>query len=119
MRSRPEKVQRFSASTALRAPGRPAISRTRGRGQLPRPPRLHPVSSPREELPMKTRHVLTCALAASIWLAASFAAEAAETSAAKPFSRDQLEQLVAPIALYPDSLLTQVMMAATYPLEVV
>jgi hypothetical protein len=35
------------------------------------------------------------------------------------FSAEQLEQLVAPIALYPDSLLTQMLMAATYPLEVV
>lgn len=31
----------------------------------------------------------------------------------------QLEQLVAPIALYPDSLLSQVLMASTYPIEVV
>ena len=31
----------------------------------------------------------------------------------------QLENLVAPIALYPDPLLTQIMVAATYPLEVV
>ncbi len=35
------------------------------------------------------------------------------------FSTEQLEQLVAPIALYPDSLITQILMAATYPLEVV
>ena len=33
--------------------------------------------------------------------------------------RGQLEQLVAPIALYPDPLLAQILMAATYPLEVV
>jgi hypothetical protein len=31
----------------------------------------------------------------------------------------QLEQLVAPIALYPDALLSQMLMASTYPLEVV
>jgi len=31
----------------------------------------------------------------------------------------ELEQLVAPVALYPDTLLSQVLMAATYPLEVV
>src|ERR1700729_2141709 len=31
----------------------------------------------------------------------------------------QLEDLVAPIALYPDPLLGQIMVAATYPLEVV
>src|SRR5258708_12582300 len=32
---------------------------------------------------------------------------------------DQLNDLVAPIALYPDPLLSQVLVAATYPLEVV
>src|ERR1700748_3686040 len=31
----------------------------------------------------------------------------------------KIEQLVAPIALYPDPLLTQVLMASTYPLEVI
>ncbi len=36
-----------------------------------------------------------------------------------PFTQPQLEQLVAPIALYPDQLLGQILMAATYPLEVV
>jgi hypothetical protein len=35
------------------------------------------------------------------------------------FDAARLEQIVAPIALYPDSLLTHVMMAATYPIEVV
>jgi hypothetical protein len=35
------------------------------------------------------------------------------------FSTEQLEQLVAPIALYPDALLTQILMASTYPLEIV
>lgn len=34
-------------------------------------------------------------------------------------SADQLNNLVAPIALYPDPLLSQVLVAATYPLEVV
>jgi hypothetical protein len=32
---------------------------------------------------------------------------------------DQLDQIVAPIALYPDTLLAEVLMASTYPLEVV
>ena len=36
-----------------------------------------------------------------------------------PRTPAQLEQLVAPIALYPDALLSQVLMASTYPLEVV
>ena len=35
------------------------------------------------------------------------------------FSQQQLEQTLAPIALYPDSLLSQILMASTYPLEVV
>ena len=32
---------------------------------------------------------------------------------------EQIEALVAPIALYPDNLLAEVLMASTYPLEVV
>ncbi|MCG6862612.1 MAG: DUF3300 domain-containing protein, partial [Chromatiaceae bacterium] len=35
------------------------------------------------------------------------------------FPPDQIEQLVAPIALYPDALLAQILMAATYPLDIV
>jgi hypothetical protein len=35
------------------------------------------------------------------------------------FATDQLEQLVAPIALYSDGLLMQILMASTYPLEIV
>jgi len=38
---------------------------------------------------------------------------------AQPYSAAQLEQLVATIALYPDTLLGPVLMASTYPLEVV
>ena len=38
---------------------------------------------------------------------------------AQALSPDQLGNLVAPIALYPDSLLSQVLVAATYPLEIV
>jgi len=49
------------------------------------------------------------------------AASTAEPSApaAKTFSQEELEQLVAPVALFPDSLLAQVLMASTYPLEIV
>jgi len=35
------------------------------------------------------------------------------------FKPEELEQVLAPIALYPDSLLSQMLMASTYPLEVV
>jgi hypothetical protein len=41
----------------------------------------------------------------------------AATSAA--FSQQDLDRLLAPVALYPDALLAQVLMASTYPLEVV
>ena len=43
----------------------------------------------------------------------------AATSAVKAFSKEELQQIVAPIALYPDSLLAQVLMASTYPIEIV
>ena len=42
-----------------------------------------------------------------------------QSSAGTTLTTAQLEQLVAPIALYPDDLLSQVLMASTYPLEVV
>lgn len=35
------------------------------------------------------------------------------------FSQEELAQMLAPIALYPDPLLSQVLMASTYPLEVI
>src|SRR3989304_891274 len=35
------------------------------------------------------------------------------------FSPQELDQMLAPVALYPDPLLSQILMAATYPLEVV
>jgi hypothetical protein len=38
---------------------------------------------------------------------------------AEGYSAEQLDALLAPIALYPDELLTQVLMASVYPLEIV
>ena len=35
------------------------------------------------------------------------------------FSREELAQMLAPVALYPDVLLSQVLMASTYPIEVI
>jgi uncharacterized membrane protein YgcG len=40
-------------------------------------------------------------------------------AAAATFTAEQLEQIVAPIALHPDTLLTQILMSSTYPLEIV
>jgi hypothetical protein len=38
---------------------------------------------------------------------------------AEKYSREELAQMLAPIALYPDALLSQVLMASTYPIEVI
>lgn len=43
---------------------------------------------------------------------------AATSANAQPYSKAQITQWVAPIALYPDSLLSQVLMASTYPASV-
>ncbi len=44
---------------------------------------------------------------------------AADDSAAQGYSPEQLDALLAPVALYPDALLTQTLMATAYPLQVV
>ncbi|MGI9475451.1 MAG: DUF3300 domain-containing protein [Hyphomicrobiaceae bacterium] len=64
------------------------------------------------------RIVLYLTLVLSMTSAVVFSASAQQDANAK-LSHEQLEQLVAPIALYPDSLLAQVLMASTYPLEIV
>jgi hypothetical protein len=42
-----------------------------------------------------------------------------QQAAAPVFKQEELDQLVAPIALHPDPLISQILMASTYPLEVV
>ncbi|AON55153.1 DUF3300 domain-containing protein [Herbaspirillum seropedicae] len=46
-------------------------------------------------------------------------AQSAYPPAPAVYTQQQLDQMLAPVALYPDSLLAQVLMASTYPLEVV
>src|ERR1700728_3458179 len=53
-----------------------------------------------------------------LWLTSSIRAQAPEAPVAL-LTADQLNDLVAPIALYPDSLLAQVLAASTYLLEIV
>ena len=69
---------------------------------------------------MKTpwRNAVVLLLLLPLWFAGGALGASAQNTAAA-FSEEQLEQIVAPIALYPDSLLMQVMMASTYPLEIV
>jgi Protein of unknown function (DUF3300) len=55
------------------------------------------------------------------FLALMFTAPAAfaQAAPARVYTQAQLDQMLAPIALYPDPLLSQILMASTYPLEVV
>jgi len=53
-----------------------------------------------------------------IFIPNSFA-EDQNTENSAPLKQEQLDQLLAPVALYPDSLLTQILMASTYPQEIV
>lgn len=52
-------------------------------------------------------------------LACTVVPAAAQSEPVPAYSQDELDQLLAPIALYPDDLLMQVLIASTYPLEVV
>src|SRR5262245_16252343 len=63
---------------------------------------------------------LLCRLAMVVALSTSLARPlAAQESSTALLTKAQLEQLVAPIALHPDPLLSQMLMASTYPTEVV
>src|SRR5580698_6488360 len=80
---------------------------------------------------LSARQILACLLALSLLLpvlpqtvsAAQDDAQAqAQPSQAPPYTQqtpEQLQQLVAPIALYPDSLVAQVLTASTFPEQVV
>lgn len=59
-----------------------------------------------------------CAVSVAATAAADGTAAPADKANA-PLKPEELQALVAPIALYPDPLLAQVLMASTYPLEVV
>jgi hypothetical protein len=72
---------------------------------------------------MRVSGVVVGAVMAALMSWPVFAADEDATEASPPqeqlLSEAELDQLVAPIALYPDALLAQVLMASTYPLEVV
>ena len=61
------------------------------------------------------RHLIVLLLACATLVGGTARAQ----GPASPLQPEEIEALVAPIALYPDDLLSQVLMAATYPLEVV
>lgn len=61
--------------------------------------------------------VVSVALAMPAMVPVAYA-QGSQQSGATQLSQAQLSALVAPIALYPDALVSQVLMASTYPLEV-
>jgi len=58
-------------------------------------------------------------LALSAGISAFGAAPFAQAQDDRKFKPEELDQMLAPIALYPDALLSQILMAAGYPLEIV
>jgi len=71
-----------------------------------------------------TTFAASLVLLAAIWGTPSAVAQgspppAQQAPAGQALSAEQLDQLVAPIALYPDNLLGQILTASTYPLETV
>ena len=74
---------------------------------------------------MKTLVVraLACLLALALVSPATLVAQnqpaAAPAASGQTFKQEELDAMLAPIALYPDALLSQVLMASTYPLEIV
>ena len=67
------------------------------------------------------RSLILCLLAASLLLTGAARAQGSTPAAGDPppLTAQELDSLLAPIALYPDALLSQILMASTYPLEVV
>jgi len=63
------------------------------------------------------KNILSIGLA--LMMAGAGYIQAADDRRVTRYSEAELDQLLAPIALYPDVLLSQILMAATYPLEVV
>jgi hypothetical protein len=77
-------------------------------------------SGQRGLLPFLAALILILFTAALPALAQNAPAEAAPPESPPPkLSAEQLDELVAPIALYPDALLAQVLMASAYPMDVV
>src|SRR5688572_7320635 len=62
---------------------------------------------------------LLAALLLTFTLAWPHLSQAQDAAKGATLSKQELDQLLAPIALYPDDLLSNVLMASTYPLDVV
>src|SRR6266700_3345215 len=76
---------------------------------------------PRQEVPMKAfvKPALVQLLALLLCVSVAFAQTVPPAPRNAAATQQELDQMLAPIALYPDSLLSQIFMASSYPLEVV
>src|SRR6266850_1480935 len=63
--------------------------------------------------------VLACLLGVPLGASAQSPTPPAATPSEQLLKAEELDALVAPIALHPDNLLAEILMASTYPLEVV
>jgi len=68
---------------------------------------------------LRAKFALTQLLILLLSVPAPYAQTDPPAQAEHVFTQSELDQMLAPIALYPDSLLSQILMASTYPLEVV
>ncbi|MDP8991352.1 MAG: DUF3300 domain-containing protein, partial [Acidobacteriota bacterium] len=76
------------------------------------------ISKPMMRTTLTVLCLVTVPVASSVAMAQSFP-QAQGDGQAPLLTPEQLDSLVAPIALYPDPLLSQVLAASTYPLEIV
>lgn len=70
----------------------------------------------------RSKHAMQCvAWGIVVWLLAGMAGAFGQSASGQTatFKPEEIEALVAPIALYPDTVLSQALMASTYPLEIV
>lgn len=67
---------------------------------------------------MKLKNIVCAMLLIILIPCTAFAQNDDQAYSDQTFSNEELAQMLAPIALYPDPLLSQILMAATYPFEV-
>jgi uncharacterized membrane protein YgcG len=70
------------------------------------------------KLPMKSIFTRITVLLLTTLLVLPLGSAIAEDEKKKTYSQQELDQMMAPVALYPDSLLSQILMASTYPGDV-
>src|SRR5215831_616740 len=108
------------ATTAVPAKGVSSITRAPGASAWPVGRSPNELSAPVRGMTWAIGALLAVLLALTPFgLGAQNPSPPPESSGQQALKPEQLDALVAPIALYPDTLLAQVLMASTYPLEVV